>query len=49
MMKDQETSNGTIVAISQLRQTTPEMLSAMENGAQLSATKVNTKWVISES
>ena len=49
MMKDPETSNGTIVAISPLRQITPEMLSAMENGVQLSATKVNTKCAISES
>jgi len=41
MMKDLETSNGTIAAISQLHQTMAEMLSATENGVQPSAIKVN--------
>ena len=43
MMKDLETSNGTIAAISQLHQTMAEMLSATENGVQPSAIKVNLK------
>ena len=40
MMKDQETSNGMIVAISQLHQQMAEMLYATENGVLQYANKV---------